>query len=1033
MAVYTNDLRLKEIATGDESGTWGTSTNTNLSLVAEAFSFGTEAITTNADTHTTTIADGSTDPGRSLFLKYTGTLDSACTITIGPNTVSKLWLIQNSTSGSQNIIIKQGSGATVTVPNGQTKAIYSDGAGSGGAMVDAFAHLNVVDLTVEDDLTITDDLSVGGTLGVTGVLTANAGVVVDNITIDGTEIDLSSGDLTIDVAGDIILDADGADIRLSDGGTQFGKFTRDSGDFVISSSENDKDMKFAGADGGADITALTLDMSDAGAATFNSSVTVGGAINMPTSINHVGDTTTFFGFPENTHINFTTNNVERLRLAPTYTVFNDSGADTNFIVETSGNTAMLFVDGGSNHVNIGSTTDYGGVTNIVGTDNGNTLVLVSTDTDADFGPALSLYRESTSSAADNDGLAQVNFQGLNDANQATTYAQQFAMIEDATDGTEDGMFILKTIVNGSTRSRMAMTSASGTVFNEDGQDLDFRVESDTQANAFSVLGSTGSVGFGVADGDVTNDGTAARTYVGIIGTANRGRLNIGTTASNGADAGTLAFTNGTNSLAEFVVDTHSGVQNAGDLTIDVTGDIILDADGEDIRFKDGGTQTFVFTMGTGSTISTPRGNLTLDVAGDIILDADGAEIVFKDAGTQIGRIRNVSSGEFTFQSDVSDKDIVFNGNDGGSTVTALQLDMSDGGTAIFGSWQKMADNNRIVFGAGSDLSIYSDGTDGQVLVSGNLNVDASGVIKLDADDAGEIRLLDGGTQYLYFKKDGTAAQIQNVIADGDIKFVGTDDSSLITALTLDMSEAGTATFNSTCNATGYIFSNDSDTGVIRGDANQINLRTGGADNFILTSTQLTIPKGTASAPGLAFTGDDNTGINAVNADNLGFTVGGSQKAFLSATQFNVTGNGVFSGSISKGSGSFKIDHPLPAKTDTHHLVHSFVEAPQADNIYRGSVDLVGGSATVNIDTAAGMTDGTFVLLNTNVQCFTSNESGWTAIKGSVSGNTLTITAQDNSCTDTISWMVVGERHDQHMKDTEWTDSDGKVIVEPEKT
>ena len=47
MAVYTNDLRLKEIATGDESGTWGTSTNTNLSLIAEAFSFGTEAITTN--------------------------------------------------------------------------------------------------------------------------------------------------------------------------------------------------------------------------------------------------------------------------------------------------------------------------------------------------------------------------------------------------------------------------------------------------------------------------------------------------------------------------------------------------------------------------------------------------------------------------------------------------------------------------------------------------------------------------------------------------------------------------------------------------------------------------------------------------------------------------------------------------------------------------------------------------------------------------------------------------------------------------
>ena len=155
MAVYTNDLRLKEIATGDESGTWGASTNTNLELIAEAFSFGTEAITTNADTHTTTISDGTSDPGRSIFLKYTGTLDSACTITIGPNTVSKLWFIENATSGSQNIIIKQGSGATVTIANGQTKAIYSDGAGSGGAMVDAFTDLAMPSLFVEGATTIT--------------------------------------------------------------------------------------------------------------------------------------------------------------------------------------------------------------------------------------------------------------------------------------------------------------------------------------------------------------------------------------------------------------------------------------------------------------------------------------------------------------------------------------------------------------------------------------------------------------------------------------------------------------------------------------------------------------------------------------------------------------------------------------------------------------------------------------------------------------------------------------------------------------
>ena len=148
--------------------------------------------------------------------------------------------------------------------------------------------------------------------------------------------------------------------------------------------------------------------------------------------------------------------------------------------------------------------------------------------------------------------------------------------------------------------------------------------------------------------------------------------------------------------------------------------------------------------------------------------------------------------------------------------------------------------------------------------------------------------------------------------------------------------------------------------------------------------------------------------------------------------FNTSGNATFSGSLSKGSGSFKIDHPLESKKDTHHLVHSFVEAPQADNIYRGKVDLVDGSATVNIDTVAGMTEGTFVALNREVQCFTSNESDWDAVKGSVSGNILTISCQNTSSTATISWLVIGERQDQQMMDTDWTDENGKVIVEPEK-
>ena len=150
------------------------------------------------------------------------------------------------------------------------------------------------------------------------------------------------------------------------------------------------------------------------------------------------------------------------------------------------------------------------------------------------------------------------------------------------------------------------------------------------------------------------------------------------------------------------------------------------------------------------------------------------------------------------------------------------------------------------------------------------------------------------------------------------------------------------------------------------------------------------------------------------------------------TQIGWDGSASFAGAVSKGSGSFKISHPLPAKTETHHLVHSFIEGPQADLIYRGYVDLVDGQATVNIDSAGRMTEGTFEMLCTNVNCFTSNESDWTAVKGSVTGNVLTITAQDATATSKVSWMVVGERKDQHMIDTNWTDNAGRVITEPEK-
>ena len=133
-----------------------------------------------------------------------------------------------------------------------------------------------------------------------------------------------------------------------------------------------------------------------------------------------------------------------------------------------------------------------------------------------------------------------------------------------------------------------------------------------------------------------------------------------------------------------------------------------------------------------------------------------------------------------------------------------------------------------------------------------------------------------------------------------------------------------------------------------------------------------------------------------------------------------------------GNKPFRIPHPLVGLSTTKDLVHTAIEGPQVDLIYRGKTTLVAGISTVNIDTKAGMTEGTFATLNRDIQCFTTNETGWTNVKGSVTGNKLTIIAQDNSCTDTISWMVVGERQDDNIKGSLLTDSDGHLILEQDK-
>ena len=190
MATYVNNLRLKEITTGDEDGTWGTSTNANLELITDALGYGTKQFA--ADTNETfTMPDATADGVRALYLKFTSavSLTGTRTATLAPNTVSKVWMVENATTGGQSITIKQGSGAEVTIATGEKTWLYTDGAGAGAAGA-------LANPTETGTGTVTSVATSGTVNGIT--LTGGPITTTGTITLGGT---LGSVDLTSQITG----------------------------------------------------------------------------------------------------------------------------------------------------------------------------------------------------------------------------------------------------------------------------------------------------------------------------------------------------------------------------------------------------------------------------------------------------------------------------------------------------------------------------------------------------------------------------------------------------------------------------------------------------------------------------------------------------------------------------------------------------------------------------------------------------------------------------------------------------------------
>jgi hypothetical protein len=184
----------------------------------------------------------------------------------------------------------------------------------------------------------------------------------------------------------------------------------------------------------------------------------------------------------------------------------------------------------------------------------------------------------------------------------------------------------------------------------------------------------------------------------------------------------------------------------------------------------------------------------------------------------------------------------------------------------------------------------------------------------------------------------------------------------------------------------------------------------------------------------------NLGIYQNSTNNISVSNSGTDLKFAGPGAFAIRAGGAerflissagavtIGGSLSKGSGTFDIAHPV--KGGDWRLRHSFIEGPQADLIYRGTVTLSGGAAAVDLDTASHMTDGTWEALCRDPWAMVASSGN--AVEWSLSGKTLTITS--DTADAVCSWMVIAERQDDHMKgdDCPLCDEDGHFVTEYER-
>jgi len=195
MSTFTTNFGFEEIATGDQSGSWGDTTNFNYDILDRITSYKAVALS-DASTATLTVREASPGTGTENLqdgmyrvIKFTGTLSQNCTITIAPNSTAAYFIFINGTTGGFSLLFSQGSGANYTLPADASATVYCDGAGAGAVVASA----NSDPLTTRGDLLYRDATNLSARLAV-----GSANYVLKT---DGTDVSWGQASLTAGVTG----------------------------------------------------------------------------------------------------------------------------------------------------------------------------------------------------------------------------------------------------------------------------------------------------------------------------------------------------------------------------------------------------------------------------------------------------------------------------------------------------------------------------------------------------------------------------------------------------------------------------------------------------------------------------------------------------------------------------------------------------------------------------------------------------------------------------------------------------------------